>query len=198
MMDHEFLFPTNIFLKNNAYQNPNELKQLMINEYQKDKAQWQSGPDLYTKKEYRKFVDVVLQNTKYILDILKYSYEGFRITDMWSNILKPGEMHRPHTHANNFLSGVYYPYAEEAPGIVFVDPRPAFSVIKPNKIENTKYNSDVYEYSVITNKMIIFPSWLQHYVPTNTSKSNRFSIAWNIQVKGKVGRSIDFQSAEFI
>ena len=36
MMDHEFLFPTNIFLKNNAYENPNELKQLMINEYQKD------------------------------------------------------------------------------------------------------------------------------------------------------------------
>ena len=27
---------------------------------------------------------------------------------MWSNVLKPGETHRPHTHSNNILSGVFY------------------------------------------------------------------------------------------
>jgi len=45
--------------------------------------------------------------------------------------------------------------------------------------------------------MILFPSWLQHYVRINEKKSNRISIAYNIMLKGKVGSSEEYQSAEF-
>ena len=45
--------------------------------------------------------------------------------------------------------------------------------------------------------MILFPSWLQHYVPINETKSNRISIAFNVMLKGKVGEPTNFQSANF-
>jgi hypothetical protein len=45
--------------------------------------------------------------------------------------------------------------------------------------------------------MILFPSWLQHFVPINTSNQDRISIAFNVMLKGTVGSSTDFQSAEF-
>ena len=34
---------------------------------------------------------------------------------MWSNVLKPIETHPPHTHSNNFISGVYYVQADNDP-----------------------------------------------------------------------------------
>ena len=55
----------------------------------------------------------------YILNI-----KGFNITDMWSNVLKPGETHSFHTHSNNILSGVFYVDAKQTSGIMFTDPRP--------------------------------------------------------------------------
>ena len=57
--------------------------------------------------------------------------------------------------------------------------------------------SKLIKYDSATNRMILFPSWLQHYVPVNETKSNRVSIAFNIMLKGKVGSSEEYQSAEF-
>ena len=53
------------------------------------------------------------------------------------------------------------------------------------------------KYDSLTNRMILFPSWLQHYVPINETDKNRISIAFNIMLKGKVGSSEEYQSAEF-
>jgi len=45
--------------------------------------------------------------------------------------------------------------------------------------------------------MILFPSWLSHFVPVNYSKIDRISIAFNAMLKGKVGEPTNFQSANF-
>ena len=51
-------------------------------------------------------------------------YDRIEITGMWANKLKVGESHPPHTHSNNFLSGVYYLEAgENTSNIQFFDPR---------------------------------------------------------------------------
>ena len=197
-MEHHKLFPTNIFIQDNFFSKPKVLQKLIEKEYEnKDITNWQSKPDLLKKPSYREFVESVLRANVDIIKKLSYKFESLTITDMWSNILKPGETHRPHTHANNFLSGVYYPYAENTSGIVFTDPRHQANVIKPSKLQNTMDNSDVMLYQSKTNRIIIFPSWLQHFVPINTSKENRFSISWNLQLKGKVGSSEEYQSAIF-
>ena len=46
------------------------------------------------------------------------------------------------------------------------------------------------------NRMVLFPSWLQHYVPKNNSH-DRISISFNVMLRGQVGRSENFQSNVF-
>ena len=100
-------------------------------------------------------------------------------------------------HSNNILSGVFYVDAEQTSGIMFTDPRPQAGVIQPDVTKQFVDNANVIKYDSMTNRMILFPSWLQHYVPTNETKSNRISIAFNVMLKGKVGSSEEYQSAEF-
>jgi len=195
-MEQLRLFPTNIFRFKNAYSNVNEIKNIILKE-RTDNPTWQSDNKLHLRPNFKYFVDMILQNNKMVLDTLQYGYKGFKINDMWANILEPGQSHPVHAHSNNFLSGVFYVYAEETSGIVFLDPRKQSSVIKPMKLKDTYDNSDRHLEMSNTNTMFIFPSWLEHFVPPNNSDKIRISISWNIQLFGEVGASIDFQSAEF-
>ena len=43
------------------------------------------------------------------------------------------------------------------------------------------------------NTGLIFPSWLQHWVPT--SNGERISISWNILIKGHYGEPHTLQNA---
>ena len=123
--------------------------------------------------------------------------EQIEITGMWGNILKPGETHPPHTHSNNFLSGVFYLESDAETGIIFSDPRPAADVLVPRKKTKTNENSNLLSYISKQNRLIIFPSWLVHWVPINKSKRDRISISFNIQIKGQVGEHHEFQSAKY-
>ena len=73
-------------------------------------SNWQSekSPNLHTHSKYKELTDKVLYFSKLYLDDMSFEYEQHYISGMWSNILKPGETHSPHTHANNIISGVYY------------------------------------------------------------------------------------------
>jgi uncharacterized protein (TIGR02466 family) len=128
---------------------------------------------------------------------MKYYAEDIVITDMWANVLKPGEMHPPHTHSNNFLSGVWYLESDGSAGIFFKDPRGEADVFVPRKSVANTDNSSIVSFVSMTNRAIIFPSWFQHWVPINHSKKNRISISWNIQIKGQLGEHHEFQSASF-
>ena len=158
---------------------------------------WQTEPDLHTKPAFEKFADLILDTNKKVLKTLDYEVENIVISDMWANVLKPGETHPPHTHSNNFLSGVYYLYSDKAAGIQFFDPRPQSDVLVPKKTKKTHNNSNLLSFASKTNRAVFFPSWLQHWVPQNISDKNRISIAWNVQLKGQVGEHNEYQSANF-
>ena len=192
------LFPTPVFIEQNAYGFNKDLQDAILKQYDKSAVNWQSKPNLQTQPEFTNFHKMVYQKTKYVLDELQYDYEDFKVTDMWANVLKPGEEHRPHTHSNNLLSGVYYVDTEEnSPGIIFSDPRPQAQVIKPKIIKRLMETSDMCEYTAQKDKLIIFPSWLTHFVPTNKTKKNRISISFNIMLRGMVGDSNVLQSAVY-
>jgi uncharacterized protein (TIGR02466 family) len=164
------------------------------------KENWQSNhnPSLHEHPKYKALGDRVIELSKLYLDDLKFEYEEHYITGMWSNILKPGETHSPHTHSNNLVSGVFYLQSNDnSPAITFIDPRPQTSVLQPQSTEHTKDNSTMYFYPAKVNRMVLFPSWLQHYVPKNNSNDDRISIAFNVMLKGQVGRPDNFQSNNF-
>tara|TARA_B100000925_G_C21859171_1_gene409200 strand:- start:141 stop:764 length:624 start_codon:yes stop_codon:yes gene_type:complete len=161
---------------------------------------WQSehNPNLHEHLKYKALGSKVLELSKVYLDDLKYEYEKMYITGMWSNILKPGETHSPHTHSNNLLSGVFYLQSNDnSPAITFVDPRPQASVLQPQQTEYTKDNGTLFFYPAKVNRMLLFPSWLQHYVPKNNSNDNRISIAFNVMLRGRVGQPSNFQTNKF-
>jgi len=63
---------------------------------------------LFLLPNFKPLVDGVIESTTQILKKLKYEYDKIEITNMWANKMQNGDVHPPHTHSNNFLSGVYY------------------------------------------------------------------------------------------
>jgi uncharacterized protein (TIGR02466 family) len=200
-MDHQKVFSTHIFVKDN-YLAPQRLPAMQeeiknLHKLRHTNNNWQTGPDLDKSQPFSWFAQDIGKTAFDIFDKLNYNVQDIEITGMWGNILKPGETHPPHTHSNNFLSGVFYLESDAETGIIFSDPRPAADVLVPRKKTKTNENSNLLSYISKQNRLIIFPSWLVHWVPINKSKRDRISISFNIQIKGQVGERNEFQSAEY-
>ena len=200
-MEHQEIFSTHLFIKDD-FISPDiiyTMKGEVLDQYIRDKRpNWQSSPNLDKMDIFKDFTREVSKSSFEILDKLNYKADEIEITDMWANVLKQHETHQPHTHSNNFLSGVFYLDAgETTPGITFQDPRPGANVILPRKKLDHMNNANLLNYKAKTNRIIIFPSWLVHWVPTNLSTSNRISISWNIQIRGQLGEHHEFQSGQF-
>lgn len=201
-MRYDNLFPTLIQITDDIL--ADDKRQIMINDIFGKRIgsphkNWQSEPNLNEQPIYSKLVDKIATHTAQYLEEMKYKYEGFKITGMWANVLDENEFHRPHSHSNNMLSGVYYVKSSKRhPGIVFQDPRTQVDILVPEIREFNKTNSSIWSYDCIEDRMIIFPAWLKHYVPVNeTTNEERVSISWNIMFDGKLGCSEDLSLARF-
>jgi|TARA_B110000259_G_scaffold183832_1_gene229731 uncharacterized protein (TIGR02466 family) len=209
-MEHQKIFPTNIFIEDNFIdisKGPeytdgciHNMKKHIEKDWakrDKNKRNFQTDSFLYSLKEFQPLADLILNKNLENMKTLEYNVklEDLVMSGMWANVIAPGESHRAHTHSNNLLSGVYYLHSDQNAGITFQDPRPAADVLVPRKIKNNSVNSNLMEYASKMNRVIMFPSWLLHWVNVNTSTSNRISISWNIHLKGQLGEHHDLQSA---
>ena len=139
------------------------------------------------------FAKFIIDTSNTILtDTFKYSYDSIEITNMWANKLTKGQAHTPHIHSNNILSGVYY-LTGGAP-LQFSDPRPHAHVLSPTCTENTIDNISAFDFNAIKGAGVIFPSWMQHWVPTTSD--TRISISWNIILRGHYGGHLNLQNAK--
>ena len=155
----------------------------------------QNQDDLQRIPTFSNLTRTITDVSKHILNEQGYMGE-IEITNMWGNILRPQSQraHAPHTHSNNFLSGVFYlKTSSETSPIQFFDPRPQANVLKPRKKEFNLLNSDMAQFNSETGYGVVFPSWLQHWVPE--TKDERVSIAWNALVRGKYGEPNTLQNA---
>jgi len=156
-------------------------------------SDYQKEDELHMLSYFKLLKDKVLEVSEYILKSNEYEYKKIEITNMWANQMHDGEIHAPHTHSNNFLSGVYYVQAsKETSPIQFFDPRAQSSILVPRKKPNWN-NSNMIQFDSVVGMGLIFPSWLQHWVPQN--KDNRISISWNIIVRGQYGEPNTLQNA---
>ena len=154
---------------------------------------YHTGDDLHTISYFANLREKVLNVNKEYMKDLKFKYDELEITGMWANKLLASEAHPPHTHSNNFLSGVYYLKAsgDTAP-IQFFDPRPQANVLRPRG-EYTWDNSSMIQFQSFTGMGFIFPAWLMHWVPP--TQDERISISWNILVRGNYGEPDTLQNA---
>ena len=148
--------------------------------------------ELFLLPNFKPLVDGIVESTTEVLKKLECSYDKIEITNMWANKLNSGESHPPHTHSNNFLSGVYYLKSGKTAPIQFFDPRPAANVLQPRNTPNW-HNSSMIQFDSIEGSGYIFPSWLQHWVPP--TKEYRISVSWNILLRGNYGKQGTLQNA---
>jgi len=110
---------------------------------------------------------------------------GFKVGRAWINLNQNNNITRPHLHANSLLSGVIYIKCQNSGPIVFMNPIMAHQyVVTPDIINdfNEFTSSDISVYPC-PGKLIIFPSWLVHYVENNLDNSDRISIAFNLTIE---------------
>ena len=147
---------------------------------------------LHEDEVFKPLVSGILEATVSVLEKQQYQYDKIEITNMWANTLNSGESHPPHTHSNNFLSGVYYLKAGNTAPIQFFDPRPAAHVLQPRNTPNFIISSMV-QFDSVAGVGYIFPAWLSHWVPP--TKEHRVSISWNILLRGEYGDHGTLQNA---
>jgi uncharacterized protein (TIGR02466 family) len=103
---------------------------------------------------------------------------------------KPGGMHTYHRHQNSLIGGVFYIETIEDDKIWFNDPNLIVKEhIKFEQKEFNPWNSSSWSVPVTNNKLILFPSWLEHGVGLNDSQDKkRISLAFNVFARGIFGR----------
>ena len=189
-IDEFTAFPTMVY-KFTA--NLNSLNHANMTSYIKTKKNMQTEDNLYKISSFSPLVETVYHTTKDILTKLEYEYDKLEMTSMWGNHMSKGMSHPPHTHSNNLWSGVYYVEASKGSSpIQFFDPRPQANLLQPKNKPNWK-NSSMIQFDAEVGTGIIFPSWLQHWVPPTSTE--RTSVSWNMILRGDYGSRKDYQYA---
>tara|TARA_Y100001951_G_C11232187_1_gene235299 strand:+ start:71 stop:757 length:687 start_codon:yes stop_codon:yes gene_type:complete len=114
---------------------------------------------------------------------------GLRITQSWLNLTKPQESHHPHTHPNSYLSGVLYIKCLPNDHIVFRNrSHRMYNNMEFPKKKETQTNSLNIGQVITEGDLIIFPSWVPHYVDLNETKYHeRISLSFNSFPTGEMG-----------
>jgi uncharacterized protein (TIGR02466 family) len=112
----------------------------------------------------------------------KYKPKVFR---GWANLNTPHIIVEPHCHPESYFSAVYYVKADkdECAPLQFISPiqQHQFVIQKQHIATNNEFNSSRWSIPPETGKLLIFPSWLMHYV-NGECKTDRVSMAFDTKL----------------
>ncbi len=109
-------------------------------------------------------------------------YRGVMRLVAWANVSRRGNYHRIHNHPSSAWSGVYYVDAgADAPGhplsgvLELCDPRPFTEMIAT---PGSPFGQRAI-FRAEAGMMVVFPSWLYHFVNPYFGEGERISVAFN-------------------
>jgi uncharacterized protein (TIGR02466 family) len=109
---------------------------------------------------------------------------NLNIDNCWVNINGKGHANSPHTHRGWTFSGVYYVTGHANCGDLIIEhPSQQFPyhyTERPFKENSLERSMGVIHYAPEPCKLIIFPSWIKHYVLPNLTDDDRISIAFDV------------------
>lgn len=142
---------------------------------------WQTHHDLHRKPVFQPFVALVMQAAGRWMEEHRWARRDLAITGCWANLNPPGLSHNAHNHPNNLLSGVYYVQTGAGADVItFLDPRPQVLQVLPRFTQQTALNATELNVPAPEGRMVLFPGWLVHAVPSNRGNAERLSIAFNL------------------
>lgn len=144
---------------------------------------WQSNSNFYQQQSFTQYLDYIMYGVDtYSKGLGSYNYT---ISNMWINVNHKGSSNTLHCHPESLMSGVFYIDVPDDSGrIGFLDPN-SFVNAQLHRTVDTKIKRSfnfTQVHSTVPHEglMLLFPSYLSHYVDTNNSDHDRISIAFNL------------------
>lgn len=154
-----------------------------------NKGGWHSDIDLLTwpELEFADLADTFRSSVTHMIAATSQQPRfniDLRLT-AWANVSRSGDFNTPHIHPQNHWSGVFYVLAPDfsadrinrAGNIEFLDPRGPVTMLK------SPGQSDSMSLSPRQGSILLFPSWLYHWVNPFSIDAMRISIAFNAQIR---------------
>jgi uncharacterized protein (TIGR02466 family) len=145
---------------------------------------WQSQDLEDEDPELKQLTTEILSRANTLLKEFKLVDNAY-IENMWVNINQKHDFNKSHEHPNSILSGVFYVSAPTNCGkIFFKNPNPLvkYYVNKKFILEHNHLTSSEWWFQPQDGMLLIFPSWLEHFVAPNNSEADRISIAFNTKI----------------
>ena len=190
-MIKEAFFPTFVYAKD-INLDLNLMTNAIVEWSKKDKGLvktnvkgWHSPTNMHTIPVFKPLVDELykMQSEIYKEEFLERKPI---LGNMWANINYKGALNRPHVHANSLFSGAYYIEVPNNSGFLKInDPRQGTHFIKPARKDGIPiYLAPEVHIEPKENRIIMFPSWLEHCVEMNESDDIRISVSFNFLQDG--------------
>jgi len=150
---------------------------------------WHSANDLFVRPEPA-FKTVAGHITRAAMGLIRGSIENFDLSlhdiegEGWVNVSGKGAFNSPHGHGAYLWSGVYYVQIPEQPSgmsgtLEFIDPR---NIVGTGSSLRPPVFAPKFQVRPQPGHLLIFPSYLVHWVYPNEDDSDRVSIAFNIKI----------------
>jgi uncharacterized protein (TIGR02466 family) len=139
-----------------------------------------------TLASLRKFI--IEKAEEYTRDVLEIN-DKIYLTQSWSTINITHSFHRPHDHANTFISVVYYAQCKDGYLSFHLNTtslRECFNFQYTINKFNI-YNSGSWNMAVKSGDIVLFPGHIRHGSLPNESPEPRIIVGANFFIKGKLG-----------
>ncbi len=155
-----------------------------------NKGGWQSNLLSLDDLVFSQLKQAIVDKTTQLNVMLGFEDLPIVLGTSWININGLNHFNAPHCHPLSFYSAVYYVKSELGMGeLVFRNPFNFYDNIlamNPPK-QCTFFNSLDWMVQPKSGDLVIFPSWLLHYVNPNLTNEDRISIAINLTIEDANG-----------
>jgi uncharacterized protein (TIGR02466 family) len=164
-----------------------KIKDLSLGRKATNYGGWQSEDLDISLPELKPLLDKIYKSAEIMHSQFGLKKEFRPVLDnLWININPIGGFNIPHVHGESIFSGVFYVKGTKDNGnIIFTHPAinipyhlPEIIIDKFNLI-----NSGSVFHHPQPGKLLMFPSWISHYVEPNLINEERISIAFNLKLE---------------
>lgn len=146
---------------------------------------YQIDSKLHESEDFSLLTLLIDNIAKQYAEYINFDFNLYTISmnSMWFNVYRKNQSQEKHDHGRAFLSCAFILEApENCADFVFYNPLPEGLIGYPVCKEN---NLLLHSVKAETNKLLIFPGWLEHGVRLNTTTEPRISVSanWSIQPK---------------
>jgi uncharacterized protein (TIGR02466 family) len=134
--------------------------------------------DIISEKHMINFANAIEQHLKQYCSELGFQLREYQ-RKSWIVKNSTGGHTHIHTHGEHDIAGSYYFKTNGADGDIFFE-SPVSSAISSLCYQDFAKR---FEHKPIVGKLLLFPGWLAHGVKTNTTESDRISLAFTIAFK---------------